>query len=227
MPGTEEHRRISCGFSWVANIPYSSFWHNLYHNIQDTLLQTMWRCIFNAFSFFKSFRFFLLLMKSWFPGSRVQCSRTKGEKHCKPSPLFPHQHGPARAMAEGLCSTPHPTTQLQPGPDGFLETLTYTHHFTSLRNPTETSEVDWAPNANCLLRWRFKNLQQEFHHVNQRVRSVRVKENLKKKDLLQLLVLCSNTSCLAPGLWKFKDALLRIEKYTQTIYILYAIFAPW
>lgn len=58
MPGIEEHRRIACGFSWVRNIPSSSFWHNLYHNIQDTLLQTMWHYIFSAFSFFKSFGFF-------------------------------------------------------------------------------------------------------------------------------------------------------------------------
>lgn len=50
MPGMEEHRTTVCGFSWVGNIRCSSSWLNLKHNIQDTLLQTMWRYIFRAYS---------------------------------------------------------------------------------------------------------------------------------------------------------------------------------
>lgn len=58
-----------------------------------------------------------------------------------------------------------------------------------------------------------------------KVRGVRVKENFKR-DLLQLLLLCTNTSCLAQGLGKLTEALLNLCVFLYSIYILYAKNSP-
>lgn len=60
----------------------------------------MWHYVFNAFSFFKSFRF-LLLMKSWFPGSGVRFSRMKER---------------ARGTVSPLCYSPISTASASPSP---------------------------------------------------------------------------------------------------------------
>lgn len=160
MPGMEEHRKIACGFSQVGSAPYS-VWCNIYHSIQDTLLQTLWHYTFNVIS----------LRLSGFPANEVLISWQRGQISgmkdrvrgiANRSLLYPH------AKAGELSSTLHPTLQLQPGHiSRFLPTLTYTHHSMCMRNPTGTREASQVPYVRCLLRWSFRNWQQEVYQVNQ------------------------------------------------------------
>lgn len=138
----------------------------------------------------------LLLIKSWFLSTGVRFSRTK-ERDCTVLSVTSPPHLPAHTMgSEGLCS--HLTWQLQPV---HIITLTYAHHFTCMRNPTRTREVDDVPDAEGLLHHGFKNQQQRFQQVNKSQGCLSQGEcNGSALAAVQsLLYLCTDTSCLVQG----------------------------
>lgn len=147
----------------------------------------------------------LLLIKSWFPSTGVRFSRTK-ERNCTALSVTSPSHFPAHTMAEGLCS--HPTWQLQPG---HIITLIYAHHFTCMRNPIGIREANGVLDAKCLLHCGFRNQEQGFQQVNKSQQCLsQGKCNGSALAAVQsLLYLCTDTSCLAWGVWEFKEALLK------------------